>query len=214
MTDAALTAFVTLFVIIDPIGLTPLFVALTGGMSVPDRKKIALRACLIAAAILALFGIAGEAVLNVIGIGLPAFRIAGGILLFLIAVEMLFERRTERREKNVGAQTHDATPGHDPSVFPLATPLLAGPGALASVILLMGQHGGDLAMQAVVMGVMLLVLLSAYLLFRLGPILDRVLGPVGISVVTRLLGILLAALSVQFVLDGLTSVGLLRGAVG
>jgi multiple antibiotic resistance protein len=128
--DLLLTAFVTLFVIMDPIGTTPLFVALTSGMSAAERRRVSIRAILIAGALLAAFGLAGETLLAVIGIGIPAFRISGGLLLFLIAVEMLFERRTERREK----QTNEPRP--DPSVFPLAMPLLAGPGSLASMILL------------------------------------------------------------------------------
>ncbi len=208
MSDVALTVFVTLFVTIDPVGLTPIFVALTGGMGRAARNRIALRACLIAIGILAVFGLAGEALLQVIGIGLPAFRIAGGLLLFLIAVEMLFERRTERREKAADA----SVPDHDPSVFPLATPFLAGPGALATMILLMGERTGDWVAQGIILATMVLVVMTAYILFRLSGGLERVLGPVGISVVTRLLGMLLAALSVQFVLDGLADVGVISGA--
>ena len=125
-----ITAFATLFVVIDPPGLVPMFIALTRGMNAERRRAMALRACIIAALILLLFGLAGEAVLGFIGISMPAFRIAGGILLFLTALDMLFERRTQRRE----GQTAD--PDHDPSVFPLATPLIAGPGAIATMILL------------------------------------------------------------------------------
>ncbi|NNU80801.1 MarC family protein [Halovulum dunhuangense] len=215
MIDVALTAFVTLFVIIDPVGLAPLFVALTQGMSREARNRIGLRACLIAIGVLALFGIAGERLLDLVGIGLPAFRIAGGILLFLIAVEMLFERRAQRREKTVDTQAQDAHAGsHDPSVFPLATPLLAGPGALATMILLMGQQSGDLTAQAAIMGMMVAVVGTAYILFRLSAYVERLLGQTGISVITRLLGMLLAALSVQFVLDGLNNLGLLPGGAG
>ncbi|MEM9641625.1 MAG: MarC family protein [Pseudomonadota bacterium] len=205
MTDLALTVFVTLFVTIDPVGLAPIFVALTSGIGTEQRNRIALRACAIAIAVLALFGFAGEALLHTIGIGLPAFRIAGGLLLFLIAVDMLFERRAERREKT--ADNVDTSV--DPSVFPLATPLIAGPGALASMILLMGEHPGAPAAQGVIIGTMVLVVASAYILFRLGGVLERVLGTVGTNVVTRLLGMLLAALAVQFVLDGLADTGVL-----
>ena len=120
-----ISAFVTLFVVIDPVGLAPLFIALTRDMTPQRRRRIGWRALAIAAVLLTLFGLAGESILTVIGISLPAFRIAGGMLLFLTALDMLFERRTERRE----GQTRDDD--HDPSVFPLATPLLAGPGALA-----------------------------------------------------------------------------------
>jgi len=204
MIEIALTTFVTLFVVIDPVGLTPVFVALTRGIDQPTRNRIALHAALIAVGVLGLFGVAGERMLQLIGIGLPAFRIAGGILLFLIAIEILFERRSQRREKSA-----EEAPGHDPTVFPLATPLIAGPGALASMILIMGQHSGAPATQAAVLAVMASVVLTAYMLFRLSGLVERVLGPVGINVVSRLLGMLLAALAVQFVLDGLGDVGLL-----
>jgi len=200
-----ISAFVTLFVIIDPIGLTPLFVAITQGMDNSHRRAIGFRAAAIGVGILMLFGILGESVLTFVGISMPAFRIAGGILLFLTALEMLFERRTKRRED----QTHEERP--DPSVFPLATPLIAGPGAIATMILLNGEVGRDplsmlfvhLAMLAVV-GVMLMLFMAAGLL-------ERALGRTGINVVTRLLGMLLAALSVQFVLDGLRDFGLPPG---
>jgi multiple antibiotic resistance protein len=130
-----ITAFVTLLVVIDPIGLSPLFIALTRGMTAAERRTVGIRACLIAAGLLTVFGLLGEGVLNFIGISMPAFQIAGGILLFLTALDMLFERRTQRRE---GQQ---ATTADDPSVFPLAMPLIAGPGAMATMILLVGQAG-------------------------------------------------------------------------
>ncbi len=202
LADVALTSFVTLFVIIDPIGLVPMFVALTGGLAVRERRAIAARACLTGFGILLVFGLAGEALLALIGIGMPAFRIAGGLLLFLTALDMLFEKRRPRREKSVEAR---ATPADDPAIFPLATPLIAGPGAMATMILLVEQQPA-VAGQAVVFSVMAAVVLSAYLLFQLAGLLERALGPLGINVVTRLLGMLLAALSVQFVLDGLRDV--------
>jgi len=210
MIEIALNAFATLFVTIDPIGLAPLFIALTQGMEQAERSRVALRACLIGAAILAVFGLAGDVILTTIGIGLPAFRIAGGLLLFLIAVEMLFEKRTERREKSAEADQPESAKS-DPSVFPLATPLIAGPGALTLMILLMGEQQGSLQGQAVVLIVMVTVVISAYGLFRVSGIVGRVLGQMGINVVTRLLGMLLAALSVQFVLDGLNDLGILPG---
>ena len=212
MTELALTAFATLFVIIDPIGLAPIFVALTRGMNTRHRMGVALRACLLAIGILAIFGLAGESVLELVGIGMPAFRISGGLLLFLIAVEMLFERRSERREKSAGKA--DTAPEHDPTVFPLAVPLLAGPGALATMILLTGQNSGDPAAQAVVFGVMVAVVLVAFALFLLAGTLERILGPVGIGMITRLLGMLLAALAVQFVVNGLYDLGVLPKVAG
>lgn len=195
-----ISAFVTLFVIIDPIGLVPLFVALTQGLSTRERRAIGLRAVLVAALLLLLFAAAGEAVLGFVGISMPAFRIAGGILLFLTALDMLFERRAKRRQDQTGEDRPD------PSVFPLAIPLIAGPGAIASMILLAGQQPG-LAGLATITGVMLAVLAIVMLLFLSASLFERALGRVGINVVTRLLGMLLAALSVQFVLDGLRDFG-------
>lgn len=201
----AITAFVTLFVIIDPIGLAPIFVALTAGIDARTRRKIALRAVLISFGLLLLFGYFGQALLSAVGIGMPAFRISGGILLFLIAVEMLFEKRTERREK----QVEDKEPAKaDPSVFPLALPLLAGPGSMATIILLMENNRGDVAGQATLMAVTAFVLLIAYILFMSAGLIERMLGQTGVNVVSRVLGVLLAALSVQFVLDGLRDLGL------
>jgi multiple antibiotic resistance protein len=195
-----ITAFVTLFVIVDPVGLAPLFVALTQGMEPRQRRAVAIRATLIGTGLLALFGLLGEALLNVVGISMPAFRIAGGLLLFLTALDMLFERRTKRR----GDQ---AAHVDDPSVFPLATPLIAGPGALATMILLTGQQPGDWGWIAAIHAVMAAVMAVTFLFFLSAGLIERALGPTGINVVTRLLGMLLAALSVQFVLDGLRAVG-------
>ena len=201
-----ISAFVTMFVIIDPVGLTPVFVALTQGMDARERRRIALRACVIAAGLLALFGLLGEAVLGFVGISMPAFRIAGGLLLFLTALDMLFERRAKRRED----QAEDDRP--DPSVFPLATPLLAGPGSMASMILLTGEVAGAPVAIAGVMGIMVAVVALGFALFLTAGLLERALGKTGINVVTRLLGMLLAALSVQFVLDGLRDFGVTLAA--
>jgi len=194
-------AFVTLFVIIDPIGLAPLFIPLSAGMDARQRRSVGLRACIIAAALLAIFGFAGETILTTIGITMPAFQISGGILLFLTALDMLFDRRQPRREE------HTNQVAHDPSVFPLAMPLIAGPGAMTSMILLMNQTegwGGALAVQLV----MLAVVASCFGFFLLATPIERLLGRTGEMVVTRLLGMLLAALSVQFVLNGARAAGL------
>jgi multiple antibiotic resistance protein len=213
--EELVTTFVTLFVIIDPIGLAPVFVSLTRGMDARQRNAIGLRAVLVAFGMLAIFGIVGKPLLAVIGIGLPAFRISGGLLLFLIAVEMLFEKRTERREKravDTGSGSAAAPGGDDapdPSVFPLATPLIAGPGALATMILLGGKQQGDVLGITALLSVMIGVLVLTYVFFRAGTIIERLLGHNGVVVVTRLFGILLAALAVQFVLDGLHDIGVL-----
>ena len=196
-----ISALVTLFVVIDPVGLVPLFIALTRDMSPERRRRIGWRALAIAAGLLTLFGLAGESILTAIGISLPAFRIAGGMLLFLTALDMLFERRTERR----GGQARDDD--NDPSVFPLATPLLAGPGALATMILLVGENPGP-AHTLMIHAAMLAVLGSAAGLFALADPIARCLGRTGTMVVTRLFGMLLAALSIQFVIDGLKGSGL------
>lgn len=197
------TGFVTLFVIIDPIGLTPMFVALTQGMDRKRRQAIALRGVLVGFFVLSLFAVFGEAVLGFVGISMPAFRIAGGLLLFLTALDMLFQRRTKRREDQAEEDDHS----DDPSVFPLGIPLIAGPGAIATVILLTGQHPGWLGL-SMTFGVMVSVLIIAFLLFLTAGWLERALGKTGINVVTRLLGMLLCALAVQFVLDGLKAFGL------
>ena len=198
-----ISAFATLFVVIDPPGLVPLFIALTSGMDTAHRRHLARRACLIAAVLLTLFGLFGAALLSFIGISMPAFRIAGGILLFLTALDMLFERRTQRRE----GQHPD--PHHDPSVFPLATPLIAGPGAIATMILLMGQAGDDLTLRLAVLMLLYLMIAATFLFLLASAPLERMLGRTGTIVITRLLGMLLAALSVQFVIDGVRGTGLI-----
>ncbi|WP_417242668.1 MarC family protein [Celeribacter sp.] len=198
-----ITAFVTLFVIIDPIGLAPLFVGLTPSLNAKQRRAIAFRAVFIAFCILTLFGVLGDQVLTFAGISMPAFRIAGGLLLFLTALEMLFEKRTKRREEH--AQHPEHQPVEDPSVFPLATPLLAGPGAITSMILLIDQSNGvvgALIIEAVLVSVLLIVLLF----FIVSGFMEKILGATGINVVTRIFGMLLAALSVQFVIDGVRDV--------
>ncbi len=205
MIDSAflITAFATLFVVIDPPGLVPLFIALTQGMSNERRRAMATRACIIATVLLTVFGLFGEAVLGFIGISMSAFRIAGGILLFLTALDMLFERRTKRREDQ------KSDPDHDPSVFPLATPLIAGPGAIASMILLVGQSGPGWVGTFWVMVLLWGMIVVTWLFLLASPPLERMLGRTGTIVITRLLGMLLAALSVQFVIDGIRQTGLI-----
>jgi multiple antibiotic resistance protein len=204
--NEAITAFVTLFVVIDPIGLGPLFVVLTQGATPAERRRIGITAVSVAAGILTVFGLAGDSVLSFLGISLAAFRISGGLLLFLIALDMVFERRTARREQK--AAEEERAPANDPAVFPLATPLLAGPGSIATIILLVGTHQGDLAGQAMIFGVLYALLVLALIGLFLGGMIERMLRRTGVLMVTRLLGMLLAALSVQFVLDGLTDYGL------
>ena len=206
MTDwpALVTAFTTLFIIIDPPGLVPLFIALTQGMTPQHRRAIGLRACLVAGGLMIVFLFLGEAVLAFIGISMPAFRIAGGVLLFLTALDMLFERRQARRQGN--AADGAADPAHDPSVFPLALPLIVGPGAITTIILLAGQAETSAEFGAIA-GVLLANLVVVFLFFLAAPAIERALGRVGVNVVTRVLGMLLAALAIQFILDGLRMSG-------
>ena len=201
-----ITAFATMVVIIDPFAIGPMFLALTPGMTARQRRRIAWRSVFIAGLLLLVFAAFGAAVLGFIGISMPAFRVAGGILLFLTALDMLFDRRTKRREGQAEADDdHD-----DPSVFPLAIPLIAGPGSIASVILLTGEKPGIEGL-VTVMTITFGVLIIMGLTMQASGYLERVLGKVGINVITRLLGMLLAALSVQFVLDGLSAFGFAPG---
>ena len=202
---ALIAAFTTLFIIIDPPGLAPVFIALTQGMGPAQRRAIATRAVLVATALMMMFLLLGEAVLGFIGISMDAFRIAGGILLFLTALDMLFQRRQARREDNAAegqAEHHD-----DPSVFPLALPLIVGPGAITTVILLSGQAQGAADLGAIA-GVIVAVLAIVMLAFIAAPAIERALGKTGLNIVTRVLGMLLAAVAVQFVLDGLRGFGI------
>lgn len=196
-----ITALVTMFVVVDPIAIAPLFLALTPGMSDAERRRIAWRACTIAAFVLVIFAAFGEAVLGFIGISMPAFRVAGGILLFITALDMLFARRTKRREDTAEEDDHN-----DPSAFPLGIPLIAGPGAIATVILLTGEKPGWEGLLTVI-PITLFTLVVMALTLQASGYLERVIGKSVINVITRLLGMLLAALSVQFVLDGLSAFG-------
>jgi multiple antibiotic resistance protein len=202
MLDAVLNAFATLFVVIDPIGLLPLFLVLTAGYDAASRRRIALRGMAIAAIILFAFALVGGELLALLGITLPAFRVAGGLMLLWIAFEMVFERRTDRRTRSA-EEIARQEPADDISVFPLAIPLLSGPGAITSVMLLMGRHEGLLLYQAAVLLVLAFVLALCVLIFLLAGPIERLLGRTTTNVVSRLLGILLAALAVQYVLDGL-----------
>lgn len=198
--DHVFNAFVTILVTIDPPGLAPLFLALTRGMNRQQRAQVGMRASVIGFVVLALFALAGAAILSIFGITLPAFRVAGGLLLFYIAFEMIFERRQERKEKSADAAiTKDHI--HNIAAFPLAIPLIAGPGAISATVLLSGSFPG-VAGQAVLVGVILAGIVLTWLVFLLAERVDGFLGQTGRSILTRLLGVILAALAVQFVADG------------
>ena len=200
MIELYISSLITFFVVIDPPGCAPIVAGLTSGASVAHRRAMALRAVLVAAAILFVFALFGEALLKGLGISLASFRIAGGIMLFLIALEMVFEKRTERREDRAAKVA--ATPEvEDVSIFPMAMPMIAGPGSIASVMLLMSRNEG-LERSVVILGALAtILLLTLAALLAAGPIM-RVLGAKIEAVITRLLGVLLAALAVQFVIDG------------
>ncbi len=196
-----LSAFVTLFVVIDPPGCAPIYASLTTGASDAQRRGMAIRATIIAGLILLFFALFGEALLAALHIDLDSFRIAGGIMLFVIAIDMVFEKRTERREKR--AEEIRATPEvEDVSVFPMAMPMLAGPGSIASVMLLVAQNDGVERAGVVFAALGAVLALTLLALLAAGPIM-RVLGAKTEAVITRLLGVLLAALAAQFVIDGL-----------
>ncbi|HMS20577.1 MarC family protein [uncultured Sphingorhabdus sp.] len=201
MIDLFISAFITFFVVIDPPGCAPIYASLTKGASAQQRRSMAIRASIIAAGILYVFALFGEDLLGALHIELNSFRIAGGVMLFLIAIDMVFEKRTERREER--AQKIIDTPEiEDVSVFPMAMPMIAGPGSIASVMLLMSQNEG-LDRSLVVLGALgAVLLLTLIALVAAGPIM-RVLGSKAEAVITRLLGVLLGALAAQFVIDGL-----------
>jgi multiple antibiotic resistance protein len=199
--DSLINAFTTLMVTIDPPGLAPLFLGLTTGMNRGERTQVAIRGSLIAFGILAAFALFGASVLGVLGISIGAFRIAGGLLLFWIAFEMVFEKRQDRKEKTSEvAITLDQI--HNISVFPLALPLIAGPGAISATILLAGslQSSVDRSQLIVVIAACLALTFAVLLIAER---LDRFLGMTGRAILTRLLGVILAALAAQFVVDGI-----------
>jgi multiple antibiotic resistance protein len=201
MIDLFVSAFVTLFVVIDPPGCAPIYASLTTGANDRQRRSMAWRAVLIAGAILIFFALFGEDLLGFLHIDLDSFRIAGGIMLFVIAIDMVFEKRTERREQR--AEKILATPEvEDVSTFPMAMPMIAGPGSIASVMLLVSQNDGLEAALTIFGALLAVLVLTLAALLLAGPLM-RVMGAKAEAVITRLLGVLLAALAAQFVIDGL-----------
>ncbi len=203
-TELLINALTTMLVTLDPPGLAPVFLALTAGMTRMQRHQVALRGSIIAFGILAMFALFGSSVLELLGISLGAFRISGGLLLFWISFEMIFEKRQERKEKTSEvAITLDHI--QNIAVFPLALPLIAGPGAISATVLISGS-------MTTTIDKIIFILILAFSLFLVFAILlaadrlDRFLGNTGRAILTRLLGVLLAALSVQFVVDGVKSV--------
>lgn len=202
--DSLINAFITLFVTADPVGNAPIFLALTAGLSASVRRSIAIKGSFISFAILALFAVTGTAILDAIGITIDAFRIAGGLLLFVTAFEMIYGQRQERREETTTSASVQAA---NIAVFPLAIPLLAGPGTISATILLSSQFSANAtgnewtATLALVAVIAALMILTAIFLVT-AELLDKYISNTGKLVVTRLLGVLLAALSVQYIADG------------
>jgi multiple antibiotic resistance protein len=195
------SALITFLVIIDPPGCAPIFASLTRGASVADRRSMALRSSLIAWVILMFFALLGKPLLHTLGISLASFRIAGGILLFYIAVDMVFERRTERREKR--AEAIEKSPEiEDISVFPMAMPMIAGPGSIASAMLWVSRAETPLNVAVVLGAITVVMLMTLVTLLAAGPLM-RLIGDRIEAVITRILGVILAALAAQFVIDGL-----------
>ena len=195
------SALVTFLVIIDPPGCAPIFASLTRGATVADRRTMAVRSSLIAWAILMFFALLGRPMLHALGISLASFRIAGGIMLFFIAIDMVFERRTERRSKR--AEAIERTPEvEDISVFPMAMPMIAGPGSIASAMLWVSRAETPVHIVIVLAAITVVMLLTLVTLLAAGPLM-RLIGDKVEAAITRILGVILAALAAQFVIDGL-----------
>ena len=209
MLEKALLAFTTFFATIGPLDAAALFPALTPHNTAPERRRMARRGCLLGGGILTFFALVGHEVLAAFGIGLPALRTAGGVLLLLIAIDMVFARPSGGTTTTEDEQAEAATK-QDISVFPLATPLIAGPGAIGAAILLAADVRSNPILLAVVIASMLSVVLLTYVLLLAAAPVQRLLGVTGLNVVSRIAGVLLAALAVQFLFDGIRDSGMWR----
>jgi len=198
------SALVTLLVVVDPVGLAPTFLAVTDGLPQRARRTVAIRASLIAGSILAGSAFFGDWLLSKLGISLPAFRIAGGLLLFSIASEMVFGVRIERQSRAAEQALEERV--RNIAAFPLGIPLMAGPGAITATMLLAGQADSRVDLIAILIGVVIVVVAACAVVFFMATRVERLLGVTGNVVLERLLGVLLAALAVQFVIDGVRAV--------
>jgi len=205
--ETAIVAFTTFFATIGPIDVAAMFAAMTPGASVNFRRSMAIRGTLVAGLILLLFALAGELLLHSLGISLAALKVAGGILLLLIGIELVFAR-SSGGTSTTSEETSEAAGKQDISVFPLATPLIAGPGAMGAVILLMADAKGDLTAELIVIGALLAVLLLTLVLLLVATKVQQLFGVTGMHVVSRVFGVLLTALAVQFMFDGIAQSGL------
>ena len=208
MTETAIVAFTTFFATIGPLDVGPVFAAMTPAVAPKARRRMAVRGTLIATGILLIFALTGELLLTSLGISLAALRVAGGILLLLIAIDMVFARPSGSTSTTEEEALEAATRA-DVTVFPLATPLIAGPGAMGATILLMADAEGSLLSQGIVLAMLLAVMLVTLLSLLLASQLQRYLGLTGLHVVSRVFGVLLSALAVQFMFDGIQQSGLL-----
>ncbi|TNE40311.1 MAG: MarC family protein [Alphaproteobacteria bacterium] len=208
MTETAFIAFTTFFATIGPLDVAAIFAALTRDNSIAERRRMAAKAVLIGGGILLFFAVFGKAVLTSFGITLPAMQASGGILLLLIAIDMVFARDSGGTS-TTDAENAEAKARKDVSVFPLATPLIAGPGAIGASVLLMAGARGDYVNMVIVVAVLLAMLLATYLLMLLAGPVQKLLGVTGLHVISRIVGVLLAALAVQFIFDGVRDSGLL-----
>ena len=210
MTETAVLALATFFATIGPFDVAAVFAALTLTHTAKQKRSFAIRGTLIGAVILVLFAFVGEILLSNLGISLAALRIAGGILLLLMGIEMVFAR-TSGGTSTTAEEEHEALEKPDISVFPVATPLIAGPGAMGAAILLMANQEGDPAGQAIIIACLLVVLLATYCSLRLAGKIQLLLGLTGMHVITRVMGVTLSALAVQFMIDGVLQSGLVAG---
>jgi len=197
MLEIFIQTFFLYFIVIDPLGTTPLFLIVTQHMETKDKIKTALSATTIAAVILLFFALVGSSLLGYLNISFPAFTIAGGIILFLISMEMLFDKRQQRKEDDLEYNSERV------SVFPLATPLIAGPAGITSVIVSVSDIGNNLTNQAVGILALVLVLLLTFTIFFIASKSSKIINKKIISVISRVIAIILAGLSVQYILDGL-----------
>ena len=209
MSEAIVSGFITMFVVVDPIGLAPIFLALTAGYSASQRRRIAAKSVVIALFVLLSSALGGEWLLGSLAIGIPAFRIAGGLLLFVIAFEMVFGGLAGQRTRNSSVAAAQSDPAQHIEVFPLAVPLMAGPGAITAAILLAGNVAGDVLGFVLLIAIITIVVVLCGLAFVTAAWFERFLGETGQIVFARILGLVLTALAVQIVLDGLAGAGVI-----
>ncbi|MPY70128.1 MAG: NAAT family transporter [Alphaproteobacteria bacterium] len=211
MVEPAIIAFTTFFATVAPMDVAAIYATLTAKATAVRRREMAVKAILVATGILLLMALFGNEALRLLGVTLPALRIAGGILLFLIGLDMVFALHTGG-VSTTEAESQEAARREDISVFPMATPLIAGPGAIGAVVLQMAGSSGDVVQQAVIVSMLLLVLVVTWALMLIAGSVSRLLGVTGLNVVQRVMGILLCALAVQYVIDGIAATNLLAGA--